>query len=148
MKRGPKSSQDMQLAVVMEPDVPGAQPPVPPEELSPDEALEWRNLMARMGSDWFPPESWPLLVQLCRHICQCRWFGQCLQEVRAGCLGTIGLDVIDHVDQLSKLHDREGRAVQALMVKLRLTTQARMPEARLARQLRAELPDVMPWQSN
>src|SRR4249920_1996014 len=110
MKRGRSSPGDAQPASVMEPWVPGAQPPAPLEELGPDEAREWRNFTQRMPPDWFPAETWPLLAQLCRHICQARWFGQCLQEVRAGCLGTIPVEALAHIDQLSKLHNTEGRA--------------------------------------
>lgn len=106
-------------------------------------------LTGRMPVDWFPPESWPLLTQLCRHICQSRWFGECLQEVRAGCLGSQPNDeALVKIDTLSRLHAREGVAIQSLMVKLRLTTQARMPSPRDAEQVRSEIADVRPWLSS
>jgi hypothetical protein len=131
----------------MEPLVPGAQPPGPPEELGPDEAIEWRLLVGRMPVDWFPPETWPLLIQLCRHICQARWFGQCLQEVRAGCMGTLPIAELENIEHLTKLHHLEGRAVQSIMLKLRLTTSVRMPDPDSARQRRAEIADELPWQT-
>jgi hypothetical protein len=102
-------------------------------------------LVARMPPGWFPPETYSLLCMLCRHICQSRWFGQCLQEVRAGSLGSEPEDLAT-VTELAKLHNLENRAAQLLMVRLRLTSQQQMPVERLARKKREAIPDDRPWQ--
>ncbi|HVG50918.1 MAG TPA: hypothetical protein VM867_04720, partial [Xanthobacteraceae bacterium] len=93
--------------------------------------------------------TWPLLAQLCRHVCQSRWVGQCLQEVRAGIAPTED-DELERIERLQRMHDREGKAVVALMVKLRITSQQRIPEDRDARHARAEAaqmppPETAPW---
>ena len=127
--------------------IPGIQPE-PLRELSPDEATEWRQFTSRMPPDWFPPETWPMLAQLCRHICQARWVGQALQEVRAGLLDMTDDDAIDRLMKLQSLHDREGRAMLALMVRLRLTSQQRIPDADVADRARErgkDQPQTMPW---
>src|SRR5262245_26510144 len=128
MQRGRKSPNDTQPVGVVEPLVPGVQP-APPQELSPDELVEWNRFIAGSPPDWFPRETWPMLVQLCRHICQSRFFGEALQEVRSGLLDPRDAESVKHIDVLTRLHDREGRAVSALCEKLRLTTQARLPRA-------------------
>jgi hypothetical protein len=151
MERGSKSSAKAQPEDVrVEPTVPGVQPEAL-MELCEEERTEWYKFTNRMPPDWFPPETWPLLAQLCRHVCQSRFFGQCLQEVRAGLLDPTDDEALERVERLVKLHDREGRALTALMVRLRLTTQQRIPDedvARRARKARAELPDVQPWASD
>jgi hypothetical protein len=119
------------------------------EELSAEERTEWRKFTNRMPADWFPPETWPMLAQLCRHICQSRWVGQCLQEVRAGLLDIMDDDGLDRLMKLQSLHDREGRAMTALMVRLRLTSQQRIPDADVAdrarERVKQEHVDTLPW---
>src|SRR5580765_1230029 len=104
--------------VKVKPTIPSIQPE-PPEELNAEERLEWCKFTNRMPPDWFPSETWPMLAQLCRHICQGRWVGQCLQEIRAGTLLDLAKDELERLRLLEGLHDREGRAVTALMVRLR-----------------------------
>jgi len=128
--------------------LPGTQPePLP--ELSAEERAEWAKFTAMMPLDWFPPETWPMLAQLCRHICQSRWVGQCLQEVRAGLLDPTDDDALTALMKLQSLHDREGRAMTALMVRLRLTSQQRIPDADVAdrarEKLKGERVDEAPW---
>src|SRR4051812_35206198 len=102
----------------LQPTVPGVQPE-PLMELSDEEAAEWRKFTKRMPGDWFPPETWPMLAQCCRHIVTARWLGECLQEMRSG-VAPNDDDGMDRVEKLIKLHDREGRAFTQLMVRLRL----------------------------
>jgi hypothetical protein len=136
--------------VLVPPSVPGTQPePLP--ELCEEERLEWYKFTNRMPPDWFPPETWPMLAQLCRHICQSRWFGQTLQEVRAGLLDPTNDDQLDRVERLIRCHDREGKAIVSLMVKLRITSQQRIADDGTACRARAEAskqPEVPPWMAN
>jgi hypothetical protein len=136
--------------VSVPPMVPGTQPE-PLEELAAEERVEWYKFTNRMPPDWFPPETWPMLAQLCRHICQSRWVGQCLQEVRAGLLDPTDDDALDRLRVLQHLHDREGRAMTALMVRLRLTSQQRIPDADVAdrtrERVKQEYVEVAPWAS-
>jgi hypothetical protein len=131
------------------PTIPGIQPE-PLEELSGEERAEWYKFTNRMPADWFPPETWPMLAQLCRHIAQARWVGQCLQEIRTGCLKDLDDDALDRLRLLEGLHEREGRAMTALMVRLRLTSQQRIPDADVAdrtrERVKQEHVEVPPWQ--
>jgi len=122
------------------------------DELSAEERAEWLKFTRRMPADWFPPETWPMLAQLCRHICQARWVGQCLQEVRAGLLDPTDDDALTTLMKLQSLHDREGRAMTAMMVRLRLTSQQRIPDADVAGRTREAVKEthveVPPWASS
>src|SRR6478735_7381083 len=66
MKPGRKSSYDL-----LAPMIPGQSPP-PPEELEPDQQLEWEAITARLPADWFSGENIPMLKELCRHITYAR----------------------------------------------------------------------------
>jgi hypothetical protein len=87
-----------------------------------------------------------MLSQLCRHICQSRWIGQCLQEVRVGLVPT-ELDELERVERLVRMHDREGKAMQMLMVKLRLASTQHIVDQRRATIQRADQPPTdRPWE--
>jgi hypothetical protein len=130
------------------PSVPGAQPE-PLTELSEEERAEWRKFTSRLPADWFPCETWPMLAQLCRHICQARWFGEALQEVRAGILDPTDDEQLEKIERLIRCHDREGKAIVSLMVKLRLTSQQRIEDDGVAQRRREraadEHPEAAPW---
>lgn len=149
MPKVSEASENLQLeAAEVPPTVPGMQPE-PLAELSQEERVEWVKFTGRMPADWFPPECWPMLAQLCRHICQGRFIGQCLQEARAGILDPTDDDALERMERLQRLHDREGRAMTAMMVRLRLTSQQRIPDADVADRARERVKDehveVQPW---
>ncbi len=76
VKRGRKSAAELALAPVVE-IVPR---PDAPSELTDEEAREWEAIVARMPGDWFTRETWPLLVQLCRHIVAARRVSQLIYQ--------------------------------------------------------------------
>jgi len=58
-----------------------AKHPLPPAELTEEEAACWTNIVNRMPPDYFAPPTWPLLVNLCRHVRLSRWFALQLREL-------------------------------------------------------------------
>jgi hypothetical protein len=48
------------------------QRPEPPEELTDEEAVEWVSIVEKMPPEYFTPPTWPVLVNLCQHICLAR----------------------------------------------------------------------------
>ena len=143
MKPGRKTQPD----ITVEPTLPG-EIPAPPTELSEDEGREWTRFWEVSPANWYPRETWPLLIQLCRHIVNARWFGETMQEVRAGLLDPTNIDEIKHLEYITRLHDREGRAASAIMEKLRLTTQQRV-NRNVAAPIQTEgAPEVRPWLTN
>jgi hypothetical protein len=55
--------------------------PAPPQELTQEEAAIWRSIVDRMPPDYFPVPTHPMLVNLCRHCRQSRWFARQLHEL-------------------------------------------------------------------
>jgi hypothetical protein len=148
MQRGRPGTKNIQPGgVVRYSDIPGVQPD-PPSELNPDEAQEWRRFWAVAPPGWFPRETWPLLVQLCRHVLNARWLGEAMQEVRAGLLNPRDPDQVKHLETVTRLHEREGRAMTALMEKLRLTTQQRVSVNIAGPQQAEQAPEVQPWMTH
>jgi hypothetical protein len=66
-KGGRKSAASLSVVSMI-----GHERPAPPEELTEDEATEWREIAGRMPHDWFTRENFPLLAEYCRHIVRAR----------------------------------------------------------------------------
>lgn len=115
--RGPKSSAS--LSVVRVGDVEATQRPKPPAHLPQDQRGEWLAVVNRMPADWFQDETLACLEAYCAHAVNCRWFGQMLAEMRA----SDQVDM-DEVDRVSRLHERESRAMSSLATRLRITPQS------------------------
>ena len=93
----------------------------PPHTLTDRQRALWLQIVSSKATDWFPAETHPLLAALVAHI---ETFELLEREFR-------GLDKVDTddrlswLDRLSRLRDRESRAIATLSTKLRLTNQAR-----------------------
>jgi hypothetical protein len=137
MKPGRKSTYDL-----LEPITPG-KPPPPPEELEPDQQLEWKAITARLPADWFSGENIPMLRELCRHSCYARELARQVVKVRAeiqafmegSAADTAGSGVAERRkiqaalrDELCKLlrsHGYQTERIGNLSTKLRLSKQSR-----------------------
>src|SRR5687767_4176132 len=63
------------LTVVSRPDA--------PLELTPEETEEWHAIVDALPADWFQRETWPLLVQFCRHTVAARRIAQLIDAEMA-----------------------------------------------------------------
>jgi hypothetical protein len=70
-QRGRKSAALLSIESVL-----GNERPAPPDELTEEEAEEWRAIAGRMPHDWFTRENHPLLAEYCRHIVRARDLAQ------------------------------------------------------------------------
>lgn len=127
-KRGRKSQAD--LATVT-PIGPRLGRPHPPEDLTPDQAEEWRAVVAAMPGDWFGRESLAMLADYCRHACRARFLASRLDAMTLDDVGELA-----SWDTLSRLAERETRAMLACARSLRLTHQARQDPKSAARRAR------------
>ena len=107
--------------------------PAPPNELTEEEATEWREIAARLPHDWFVRENYPLLMEYCRHIIRARdlagdivKFKRFPDEVRET------TEWVEHYDRLLRMADRERAAIVNLATKMRLTQQSRYLEKKAA----------------
>jgi hypothetical protein len=99
------------------------QPPEPPDELSEDEAIEWRNIVSQMPPDYFQNEVFPILIELCRHICLSRFYYGKLQMLNK----RMGVDKksIGAALQMARMHTLESKVVAQLLGRLGVTKRTR-----------------------
>lgn len=119
-QRGRKSAGERELSVVQ---LPGAQRPKPPAELTQEQAEVWRATVDTMPVDWFRPESHALLAAYCRHVCRARFLSRELDRFEADWLTDD--DGPERYNKLSTVAERESRAALALARSMRVTHQAR-----------------------
>lgn len=117
--RGRKSAAA--LAIVPSQPAPPVDPqrPAPPDELTEDQATEWRAIVARMPAGWFPRETHPLLAQYCRHTVSVRF----LSGVMAKIEGAKKFD-LEGYERVAKLIGRETQLIASLATKMRLSQHA------------------------
>jgi|SRR5215831_14823919 len=102
------------LSVV--PVIPGQKRPAPPSYLSDDEAEVWRSIVGSMPPNWFGPETWPMLCQLCAHTITSR-------ELRRRLHRTFKHP--SEMQALLKMNKDESKIIAELSHKLRLTPASR-----------------------
>ncbi len=124
--RGKKSAAA--LAVVQPAGITSILRPVAPDELSSEEAHEWRPIVNRMPADWFPRETWPLLVQYCRHIVTARHVAQMIDNFLADDKEnqTVGI-----YNKLLNMQSREGRDMSSLATRMRISQHAQYNHKKL-----------------
>lgn len=93
--------------------------PAPPEELTVEQAAEWRAVVEALPADWFRPESHGLLVQYVRHRVAARRIATLVALAEAEEEFDFG-----EYDKLLKAQEREGRAISSLATRMRLSQQA------------------------
>lgn len=90
--------------------------PDPPGDLTEDQAAEWRAIVARMPIGWFPRETYPLLVQYCRHAVSARFLGNVMDKIERA--KKFDLEAYERV---AKLIGRETQLLSSLATKMRLS---------------------------
>lgn len=103
----------------------------------------WKDITHSKPTDWWDAGSLPILQALVGHIAT-------LEAIEAQ-FSTIKINLDDpegvkHLDLLSRLRDRESKAVAALSVKLRLTQQARYTTGSAATAARRGGDRQRPWE--
>jgi hypothetical protein len=121
-------------------------PPPPPKDLSPEEAAQWYNITMNMPADWFPPETWHILTELCRHICLSKYFYDQLIKLTQK-KGALGKDDTAVMKQLTIMHLMETKMVTHLSVRLKIAQPAIYDPAqkRAAKMGRYDV-DRKPWE--
>lgn len=148
--RGRKSAAD--LAVVTAEGLAAIRRPEPPQELTDEEAHEWRSIVNRLPADWFPRETHGMLAQYCRHViasCRVAQMIRSLEEELAKesekgekLPAQIMLEAVKAFDRLYKMQEREGRAMSSLATRMRISQQST-----LDREKRKPVkPSKKPWE--
>jgi hypothetical protein len=132
--RGRKS-----VAALLVPDVAGpVQYPDAPYDLTDEESDEWRAIVSSMQPDHFSPSNFPVLTQLCRHVCNARRISQLI----SACLKAKKF-CQEEYSGLLRLQATESFAIQRLSRSLRLVQQARFDKRNP--KLRPKLTVKNPW---
>lgn len=118
--RGRKSTASM--AVVKPDGVIAVKRPAPPDDLTDEQADEWRSVVNRMPADWFPRETHGMLEQYCRHVVSARRVSDLVENLING--DTESDDWIADYDRLLKMQEREGRALSSLATRMRISQHA------------------------
>lgn len=123
-----------------------AEHPAPPAELTEEEAACWTNIVSRMPPDYFAPPTWPLLVNLCRHIRLSHWFARqmrALEEKLPHVLDDERTNLLRDIMALSRAQSNESRTIAMLATRLRLTCLYDVSNINKAR--RSFLAEQRPW---
>jgi hypothetical protein len=138
-QRGRKSSAALSVVTSL------PQRPEPPAELSVEQALEWKEIVARLPADWFQRESHALLVQYCRHVTSARFVAKMIDSAN---LNVSKPEDLKRFDRLLRLEEREGAAVARLATKLRLTHQSRYTPCTAATAAGKGTSERKPWEDD
>lgn len=133
--RGRTSSAS--LAVISSKGIEAIHRPEPPEELTDEQAGEWRAIVNRLPASWFPRETHGVLAQYCRHIVAARRVAQLIEAAEES-----DEFRIDNYDVLLRMQEREGRALSSLATRMRLTQQATYD----ASKKKPDAPASKPWE--
>jgi hypothetical protein len=95
--------------------------PEAPDELTEEQAHEWRAVVNRLSPDWFPRETHPLLVQHCRLVIRARRLSQLVDAAEED-------DEFDPAEYraLVRAEQNVTRALATLAVKMRLSQSTTM----------------------
>jgi len=109
------------LAVIQPSSITAIHRPDPPDELTSDQAFEWRAVVDRMPADWFPRETHPMLIQYCRHIVSARHIAQMIDNFLDD--GS-PLQTVETYNKLLIMQSREGRDMSSLATRMRISQHA------------------------
>ncbi|MBS7737929.1 MULTISPECIES: hypothetical protein [unclassified Chelatococcus] len=99
------------------------QRPRPPAGLTAKQKREWGAVVNRLPADWFTRETHALLVQYVRHVERADILAKAIDKFPPADLETE--DGVERYDKLTKMAEREGRALSSLATRMRLTQQSR-----------------------
>src|SRR5690625_5188304 len=93
--------------------------PDAPDELTPEQADVWNEVVDALPADWFPAETHPLLIQYCRHTIEARRIAQLIDQECA----REELDVATYA-ALLRMQARETTALKSMASSMRLSQQS------------------------
>jgi len=119
----------------------------PPDELTQEQARDWRDMVSRLPADWIGEDNAPLLCELVRHRSYSRATARAIDAVLAG-KSLNNVKVRREFIALARLHLEQSDAVVRISTKLRITPQSQT-DSRMAkiRRYAEPKPGVKVWHS-
>jgi hypothetical protein len=93
--------------------------PKAPDHLTPLQANEWRAIVARMPPTWFSRETHGLLTAYVRHFANAKLVAEQIDAFETEWLRDA--EGLERFDKLSRLLEREQRALSSLATRMRIT---------------------------
>ena len=93
--------------------------PEPPNDLTPEQRLEWVLVVNAAPVDWFSPCNLQVLAQYTRHAVASRRVAQLIEQAESD----DEFSVLEY-EKLLKMQERESRVITTLLTKMRLTQQS------------------------
>src|SRR5215211_3603999 len=113
--------------------------PIPPRDLTKEQAHEWQSIVDAMPADHFGRETHPLLVELCATVTDSR----CIADLLRQCSVSKNFE---RYKQLTGMRERALKTILQLSTALRLTNQARVHAENAATAVNnAPHQALMPW---
>ena len=120
------------------------QRPEPPDELTPEQADEWRAIVGRMPVDWFRREIHPLLCAYCRHVTNSRPIAGLIEDAHKGDL--TDRKALMRLNRLLGMQERQSNALMGLATRMRLTNQSRYTSRSAASQAKGGTTGKKLWE--
>lgn len=122
--------------------VPGTRPR-PPKSLSVAEAVIWRQVANTKPAEWFTPDTYPLLLQYCRHAVTA---DQIAEELKLLELTHGSQARSSEARELWRDRDRESKAITNLARQLRISQQSLLTPGAAGTASRKAAGERKPWQ--
>ena len=107
------------LAVAQESSISAQERPEPPIDLTPEQRIEWIQVVNSLPATWFPQETLGVLAQYCKHCVTAKHVSELIKDLES----QDHIDIPDY-DRLLKMQERESRIMVSLATKMRMTQQA------------------------
>lgn len=95
----------------------------PPDELTEEQAAEWRAVVVSKPSEWFDRAAQPLLVDYCRHVTIARRIAEQVDSFPLDQL--VDEEGLSRYGKLGTMLERHSRMIASLAGKLRLSPSSR-----------------------
>jgi hypothetical protein len=115
-----------------------------PDDLTDGEKSFWRTIVESKPSDWFTADTGPLLAQYVRHATSANSIAVQLREFDPGWLKTD--EGLKRYETLTRIADKESRALSTIATKLRLTPQSKITSPGAAATKIAKAPTRPIWE--
>lgn len=96
--------------------------PEPPADLTAEQVDVWKAVVATKPSDWFGPDTLPLLAAYCRACVEHAWISGQIDAKKIEWLADD--EGLKRYDTATRLQERQARLMTSLATKMRLTQQS------------------------
>lgn len=134
--RGRRSAAAAGLTLITGNGIESAKRPPPPPSLSKEAAEEWKAIVSRLPPEWFPRETHPLLVQLCRLIVRSHQIAKLLETAKK----------LSPEQYMALLRSEQAlsKSIATLSTKMRISQQSTYDK----RKRKDHVPKAQPWEDD